>query len=786
MVSARAAHVVCADVVAWRDAESGLKEKISVNARNRKISAVLILGSLSLVSAATAAGAPAWAGAVLKHSHSIFSVACALGVAAIIMAFWGITECGAIAEPTTESQPDLAAAGHAALELISDWVITENGAGRVIFLNRAAREILGGLTEATAPAWEESWSPPSRAKIRQLREAVRAGQTPPPADCELIRPNGQLCVVEFTARPLQPAGVQWIGREVTALREMRSQLEHANTLLEPLLANSPDFIYFKDLKSRFVCFSRSFLNLFHIADPEQLKGKTDFDFFTEEHARPAFEDEQEIIRSGQPMIGKLEKETHPDGHTTWVLTTKMPWRNQAGTIIGTFGISKSITALKEAEARVEFEQEMLQTLLHNSPDSIFFKDRESRFVRISRSKVQKALKHNAQPDSPLRQKLGEKFDTAEPAADLLAGLCDEDITSAETARKAREDEQEIMRTGVPLIGKQQRQVQPDGKVTWSLVSTVPWRNTAGEIIGTTGISKDITALKEAEAQVEAIHKRLVDTSRLAGMAEVATDVLHNVGNVLNSVNVSCSLVLDRVQENNFANLARVPQILRENVGQLETFLTTDPRGKHLPDYLGGVAKTMEDQKAFLVTELNQLRRHIDHIKQIVTMQQNYAKVAGMAEVVNIPDLVDDALHMSAASLDRHDVKTQREIATLPAVSVDKHKVLQILVNLIRNAKYALTEADRPDKLMVLRAQMAGPNEFEISVIDNGAGIAPEHLQRIFAHGFTTRPDGHGFGLHSSALAARDLGGTLSVHSAGRGQGAAFTLKLPLTPQATRS
>lgn len=113
-------------------------------------------------------------------------------------------------------------------------------------------------------------------------------------------------------------------------------------------------------------------------------------------------------------------------------------------------------------------------------------------------------------------------------------------------------------------------------------------------------------------------------------------------------------------------------------------------------------------------------------------------------------------------------------------------MLQILVNLIRNAKYALTEADRPDKLMVLRAQMAGPNEFEISVIDNGAGIAPEHLPRIFAHGFTTRPDGHGFGLHSSALAARDLGGTLSVHSDGRGTGAAFTLKLPLTPQANRS
>ena len=160
------------------------------------------------------------------------------------------------------------------------------------------------------------------------------------------------------------------------------------------------------------------------------------------------------------------------------------------------------------------------------------------------------------------------------------------------------------------------------------------------------------------------------------------------------------------------------------------------------------------------------------------MQQSYAKVAGVTEPVSPAQLVEDALNINAAALMRHDVRVQREFGESPVLQTEKHKVLQILVNLIRNAKYALDEARRPDKLMTIRVGSDEGGRVKIQVADNGVGIPQQNLTRIFAHGFTTRSDGHGFGLHSSALAVRELGGSLHAHSDGPGTGATFTLLLP--------
>jgi PAS domain S-box-containing protein len=526
--------------------------------------------------------------------------------------------------------------------------------------------------------------------------------------------------------------------------------------LRALLENSPDAIYFKDRSSRFVHFSNFFTRLPGVHDAESLRGKTDFDLFTEEHARPAFDDEQEIIRTGKSIVGKLEKETHRDGRIRWALTTKMPWRNAKGDIIGIFGISKDVTTLKEAEDKFAAEHELLRTLLDHIPDRIYFKDRQSRFVRFSKS-----------------------FETFHHiAAEEISGKTDADLFTDEHARRALDDEQEIIRTGNPIIGKVERETHPNGIVTWALTSKMPWCDAKGSIIGTFGISKDVTAVKLAEAQLENAHQRLVETSRLAGMAEVASDVLHNVGNTLNSVNVSCSLVIDAIKRLNFDNLARIPGLLQENAGRLDEFLTTDSRGKHIPQYLAGVRDKFEEQKGFFLLELGQLREHIDHINQIVAMQQSYAKVAGIQEAVDITQLVEDAIQINAAALQRHTIQYRRDLEPVPPILVDKHKVLQILINVIRNAKYALSESQCPQKLLTLRVRRTPQGQVEIQVIDNGVGIPPENLTRIFAHGFTTRRNGHGFGLHSGALAARELGGALSAHSDGPGHGATFTLTLP--------
>jgi PAS domain S-box-containing protein len=298
------------------------------------------------------------------------------------------------------------------------------------------------------------------------------------------------------------------------------------------------------------------------------------------------------------------------------------------------------------------------------------------------------------------------------------------------------------------------------------------------IVGLMGVSTDITDRKQAQAELDAIQQQLVTASRLSGMAEVATNVLHNVGNVLNSVNVSTRLIVDGVKQSKVARLSRVADLLREHATDLGDFLTHDAKGKQVPGYLAQLAEHLQTEQSNVVQELDSLQRNVDHIKEIVAMQQSYARFGGVKEIVNVVDLVEDALRMNEAAIEQHHVQVIREFKPGPPMNLEKHKVLQILVNLIRNAKHACRESAQPDKELTVRVA-ATAGQIEISVADNGVGIAPENLTRIFQHGFTTRKDGHGFGLHSGALAAQEMGGTLTVHSAGLGCGACFTLALPV-------
>jgi PAS domain S-box-containing protein len=302
-----------------------------------------------------------------------------------------------------------------------------------------------------------------------------------------------------------------------------------------------------------------------------------------------------------------------------------------------------------------------------------------------------------------------------------------------------------------------------------------------ELLGAVVTFRDITARKQAEADLKQAHQELLKASRLAGRAEVATGVLHNVGNVLNSVNVSAGLVTDRLKKSKAAKLAKVAALLREHAPDLGAFLASDPKGKQVAPYLEQLAQHLVDEEQFILKELELLRANVEHIKVIVAMQQNYAKVSGVIESVHLSELVEDALRINEVALARHQVRVVREFAPAPPVSVDKHKVLQVLINLLRNAKYACDDSDRPDKQVIVRIAH-DQNRVKTSVIDNGVGIPAENLTRIFAHGFTTRKGGHGFGLHSAALAAREMGGSLIAQSEGLGRGSTFTLELPITQQ----
>jgi PAS domain S-box-containing protein len=292
-----------------------------------------------------------------------------------------------------------------------------------------------------------------------------------------------------------------------------------------------------------------------------------------------------------------------------------------------------------------------------------------------------------------------------------------------------------------------------------------------------GTLVDITERKQSEVELERVHKRVLETSRQAGMAEVATGVLHNVGNVLNSVNVSAVLVENSVRGTTLGHLKRVCELLRQRHADLGTFLTTDPKGRQVVTFIETVAAQLDTEQAQVRKEIESLRKNIDHIKEIVAMQQSYAKVSGVLERVAASELVEDAVRINASALDRHGVTLIRDYQAQPMMTVDKHKVLQILVNFIRNAKYACDESGRPDKQVTVRIT-ADADMIRLSVADNGIGIPTENLTRIFNHGFTTRTDGHGFGLHSGAIAAKEMGGAVTVASDGPWQGATFTLEIP--------
>lgn len=290
----------------------------------------------------------------------------------------------------------------------------------------------------------------------------------------------------------------------------------------------------------------------------------------------------------------------------------------------------------------------------------------------------------------------------------------------------------------------------------------------------------VAAKEKALSDLAETQSSLLEVSRAAGMAEVATGVLHNVGNVLNSVNVSSALLIEQLRQSRSGNVAKVANLVQEHADQLASFFSDDPRGRQIPEYLTSLGVALDNERKVMLQETESLRERVDHIKEIVSMQQSYGRVAGIDETICPERLMEDALKLNAGALERHGVTVRREYHHPSQIVVDKHKILQILLNLINNAKYACSEVEG-DKTITLRIDNPAVNRIRFQVADNGIGILPENLIRVFQHGFTTRKSGHGFGLHSGALAAQELGGRLSAHSNGLHTGATFTLELPCNP-----
>jgi PAS domain S-box-containing protein len=556
---------------------------------------------------------------------------------------------------------------------------------------------------------------------------------------------------------------------VSALSSIPSQASH------PIAEQMPVGIFRKDAAGRFIFVNARFCQIL-ACTADQILGRTVAEIAAEdsqnptprwrpEHVTQAGLHHALIMRTGQ-QVEREEVHFCPGSPPQHFQVIESAVLGPEKTIDGSQGVMFDITERNQTDGILANDRELLRALLDNSPDHIYFKDTQSRFIKSS---AKQAL----------------QFGMSTP--DGLVGKSDFDVFSDEHARAAFEDEQEVIRTGLPMIGKVEKETWIDGRPdTWALTTKMPLRNRDGEIVGTFGITKDISELKEAERRIADVHKQLLEASRLAGMAEIATNVLHNVGNVLNSVNVSAALVSSRLQNSKLKGLARAVQLMDSHADDLGEFLTRDARGKLLPGYLRGLAQALEGEHEAMAEELGVLGKSIDHIKKVVASQQSYAGASQVVESLKIDELLDDALRMNAGAVTRHQVRVVKNIPELPALPLDRHRLLQILVNLIDNAKQAMNEAPDESPCLTIGAALvnvADGRALRITVADNGEGIAPENLIRVFALGFTTRKNGHGFGLHSCVLFAQEMGGTLTACSDGLGHGATFVLEIPIeTPK----
>ena len=292
------------------------------------------------------------------------------------------------------------------------------------------------------------------------------------------------------------------------------------------------------------------------------------------------------------------------------------------------------------------------------------------------------------------------------------------------------------------------------------------------------LQNQIAARERAHRELEEAQRRLMQLSREAGMAEVATGVLHNVGNVLTSINISANILRDSITNSNrLALLKQATDLMRAQGEALPRFLADDPRGRLVPSLIIEVVDQIIANNDGSAKEVTHLLENVDHIKQIVATQQNYAKSGGVIQNISPSELFEEAARIAKASVNRHGIALVRDFPDVTKIETDRHQVLQILINFITNAIKAVKPRPAGERSISLRLEKIS-DHIHFIVEDNGVGIPAENMQKIFRHGFTTRKDGHGFGLHSGALAARSLGGRLHVRSEGVDRGARFSLELP--------
>lgn len=481
-----------------------------------------------------------------------------------------------------------------------------------------------------------------------------------------------------------------------------AQLLSEKNLLKQLLENLPDAIYFKDKQSRFLKVSKTMNQIYGFSDPQEIIGKTDFDLFTPEHAQPAYDDDQSIIETGKPIIGKIEKETMHDGQIRYVSTTKVPLRDTHNQIIGSMGMSRLVTELIEAQDQLEREGRLLKTIIDYALAGIFVKDRKGCYLIVNQRHVR--FLGASSIDTVIGKTLFDFFDQTE-------------------AEKINTNDMAIMETGKGIeymIDHRERKNTPD---LWLLTSKVPFYDKTGNCIGLVGISQDITSQKEIEFKLKSVIKtlettklQLIEAEKLKTVGRLAAGIAHEVKNPLAVVTLGM-------------------------------------------DFL---KKQLADSKEIMEV-LNDMQIAADKANHVIFELLDYSSPHEISMVPkSINEIIEHVLTFMRHNFNEAQIELQLQLSpNLPAVLVDTKKMEQVFINLFLNAISVMPDGG---KLTVNShnetMQQAGSNVSSqmtecfrigekivvIEVKDSGDGLSAAALEKVFDPFYSSKSTGNGTGL----------------------------------------
>ncbi len=506
-----------------------------------------------------------------------------------------------------------------------------------------------------------------------------------------------------------------------------AQFGRERDLLNTLLDNIPDRIYFKDRESRFIRINRALMTLFGLERPEQAYGHTDADFYGSEHAQDALADERRVMETGEPVFNKVESETLQNGGRAWSLTTKLPMCDRTGAIVGTCGISREITDFKEMESALENERNLLRAVIDNVPDHIFLKDTEGHYLL----------------DNVAHMRWLGASDRSE-----VIGRTPFDFFPDETARAFEAADRPILLSGQPLVNQEERTLDPKGNAQWSLLTKVPWLAEDGRIHGLVCMKRDITQQKMAEARLMQVNEKL---------AANREELLLAMGRLQSAHQELRDVQLQLIEAEKMKSIGRLAAGIAHEVKNplaivrmgLE-FLTQSASGD---ENAGLILKEMADA----------VQRADDVIRGLLDFSAP-KKIEVKREDLNA--VIDQALKFVRGEM-KSGVKIIRELqARLPVVELDAAKMSQVFVNLFINALHAmgdegtLTVRTYSKQLTGVGANVTGrssesfrigSNIVVVEIDDTGHGIPEDQLAKIFEPFFTTKPTGVGTGLGLSVV-----------------------------------